>query len=103
MDEISWKKILSGVKPISLSVAGLLGSAKPLGLEDNRLKLGVAYKFHKDKLEEAKTKKMLEDIVLSVLGKDVRIECCLAEELKKEQLTESRNENIITVAEEMFS
>ena len=103
MDEMSWKRILEGVKPISLSVAGLLNSAKPLSFENNNLKLGVYYQFHKDKLEEAKTKKMLEDIALNVFGRDVRIECCLSEAPLKRELTDVKNENIISVAEQMFS
>jgi hypothetical protein len=103
MDEMSWKRILSEVKPISLSIAGLLNSAKPLSFENNSLKLGVYYQFHKDKLEEAKTKKMLEDIALNVFGKDVRIECCLAEAPAKVELTDVSNQNIISVAEQMFS
>lgn len=100
---MSWKRILSEVKPISLSIAGLLNSAKPLSFENNSLKLGVYYQFHKDKLEEAKTKKMLEDIALNVFGRDVRIECCLAEAPAKVELTDVKNENIISVAEQMFS
>lgn len=103
MDEISWKKILAEVKPISLSIAGLLNSAKPLSFEDNKIKLGVYYQFHKDKLEETKTKKILEDIALNIFGKDIRIECCLAEAPVKQELTEVTNQNIITVAEQMFS
>ena len=100
---MSWKRILEGVKPISLSIAGLLNSAKPISFENNNLKLGVYYQFHKDKLEEAKTKKMLEDIALNVFGKDIRIECCLAEAPAKVELTDVKNENIISVAEQMFS
>lgn len=100
---MSWKRILSEVKPISLSIAGLLNSAKPLSFENNKIKLGVYYQFHKDKLEEAKTKKMIEDVALNVLGKDIRIECCLAEAPLKRELTEVNNQNIISVAEQMFS
>lgn len=103
MDEFTWKKILSQVKPQSISVAGLLNSAKPLSLEENKLILGVYYQFHKDKLEEAKTKKMLEDIALNVLGKDIRVECTLTTAPPKVQLTDVDNQNIISAAKEMFS
>ncbi len=103
MDDFTWKKILAEVKPISLSIAGLLNSAKLLGFEDNRIKLGVYYQFHKDKLEETKTKKMLEDIALSIFGKEVRIECCLEEAPARQELTDVNNQNIINVAEQMFS
>lgn len=100
---MSWKRILSEVKPISLSIAGLLNSAKLLSFENNNLKLCVYYQFHKDKLEEAKTKKMIEDVALNVLGKDIRIECCLSEAPLKRELTDVNNQNIISVAEQMFS
>ena len=103
MDEIAWKKILAGVKPLSLSIAGLLSSAKPLSLEDDRLKLGVYYQFHKDKLEETKTKKMLEDIALGIFGREIRIECCLEQAPARQELTDVANPNIISVAEQMFS
>lgn len=103
LDDISWRKILSEVKPINASIEGLLRSTKPMGMEGNSIKLGVYYKFHKDKLEEQKTKKMLEDVVLNVFGKDIKIDCLLTEAPPKVQLTDVVNKNIITVAEEMFS
>ncbi len=103
MDDFTWKKILAGVKPISLSIAGLLNSAKPLSFEDDKLKLRVYYQFHKDKLEETKTKKMLEDIAMSIFGREVRIECCLEAAPAKQELTDVNNQNIISVAEQMFS
>jgi len=103
MDETSWNKILSSVKPLSISIAGLLSSAKPISLNDNKLKLGVYYQFHKDKLEETQTKKMLEDVALTIFGREIRVECCLEEAPAKVQLTDVSNQNIISVAEQMFS
>ncbi len=103
MDETTWNKILSEVKPVSASVEGLLRSTKPLGIEGENLKLSVYYKFHKDKLEELKTKKILEDATLKVFGKLINITCLLTETPQKVQLTDVRNENIISVAEQMFS
>jgi hypothetical protein len=103
MDSNIWTKLVSEVKEQSMSIGGLLGATKPMELEGNNLKLGVYYKFHKDKLEETKTKKMLEDIALNIFGKDIRIECCLAEAPVKRELTDVTNQNIITVAEQMFS
>lgn len=94
MDETTWNKILDKVMPQSISIAGLLRSVIPLEFDGDKLKLGVCYKFHKDKLEEAKTQKMLDDVTLNILGKNIKIEY---------QLTEVKKENIMNVAEEMFS
>lgn len=103
MDSNTWSKLISAVKEHSMSIGGLLNSAHVVELNENNLKLGVYYKFHKDKLEEAKTLKMLEDACLDVLGNNIRIEFCLSEAPARQQLTEVNNQNIITVAEEMFS
>ena len=57
MDETTWNKILDKVMTQSISIARLLRSVVLLEFDSNKLKLGVSYKFHKDKLEEVKTKK----------------------------------------------
>lgn len=103
MDSNTWAKLISAVKSQSISIGGLLNSAHVVELNDKYLKLGVYYKFHKDKLEEAKTLKMIEDACLNVLGSNTKIEFCLSEAPARQQLTEVNNQNIITVAEEMFS
>lgn len=103
MDSNTWSKLISTVKTQSISIAGLLNSTHIIEVNDKILKLGVYYKFHKDKLEEAKTLKMIEDACFNVLGNNTKIEFCLAEVPQRQQLTEVNNQNIITIAEEMFS
>lgn len=103
MDSNTWSKLISAVKSQSISIGGLLNSARVVELNDRCLRLSVYYKFHKDKLEEAKTKKMLENALQSVLGTNLNIEFGLVEAPQKVQLTDVNNQNIISVAEEMFS
>lgn len=103
MDEVTWKKIISEVKPVSFSIASLLGSTKLLDFSGDKLKLGVYYKFHKDKLDEVKNKKILEDAMQKVFEKEIRYECVLAEAPKNIELTENVNQNIMTAAEEIFN
>lgn len=103
MDETTWKKILSEIKSTSISVASLLSSAKLLEFNGNNLKLRVYYKFHKDKLEENRNKKIMEEATQRVLSKEVKYECILAEAPVKSELTENVNQNIIDNAQEIFS
>lgn len=103
MNEETWKKILSEIKSTSISVASLLSSAKLLEFSNDNLKLGVYYKFHKDKLEESRNKKIMEEAMQKVFSKQVRYECVLAEAPKNTELTENVNQNIMTAAEEIFS
>ena len=98
-----WTKILAEVKLINASIEALLRSSKPIGFDGQRLKLGVYYKFHKDKLEELINKKLLEDIATKIFEKTIRIECLLTEPPAKIQLTESKDDNILNVAEEIFN
>ena len=106
-----WKKILSEIHPINASIEGLLRASKPVGYDGKVLTLGVFYKFHKERLEDVHHKKILEDVVAKVLNSPVRIICILVEpppkniieEAKREPvLTESKDNDIIKAAEEIF-
>jgi len=111
ISEEIWKNILSQVKPINTSIEALLRAAKPIGFDGTTLTLGVYYRFHKERLEEASHRKILEDVVAAVLGVPVRVICTLTsppqkkviEEKKDESvLTEGEDKDIIKVAEEIF-
>lgn len=103
MDEITWKKIISELKPISISMSGLLNSTRPINFVGDKLEIGVYYKFHKDKLEENRNKKILENVFFKVLGKNITYECILKEVPQRSELTDVVNQNIMTAAEEIFS
>lgn len=109
-DEI-WKTILSVVKPINASIEALLRSSRPVGYDGKTLVLGVFYKFHKERLEDAGHRKILEDVIEKVLNSKTRVVCTLVEpppkkiieEAKVEPvLTEGKDQDIIKAAEEIF-
>lgn len=110
-DEV-WKKILETTRPINASIEALLRAAKPVGYDGRVLTLGVFYRFHKERLEDVTHRRILEDVVSSVLGTEARIVCVLTEppvkkvveEVKKEEsvLTEGEDKDIIKAAEEIF-
>lgn len=107
-----WKNILEQIKPINASMEALLRSSKPLSYNGKVLTLGVYYKFHKERLEESKHRKILEDIVGKVLQSATKVCCVLVEPPPKKIIEESRTETILTetkdkniadIAEKMFS
>lgn len=107
-----WKKILVQIKPINASVEALLRSSKPKSFDGHTLRLDVFYKFHKERLEDMRHRKILEDTVASVTGSDfVKVICSLTEpsvtkieEVKAETvLTEGADPDIINVAEKIFN
>jgi DNA polymerase-3 subunit gamma/tau len=106
-----WKKILSEVHPINVSIEGLLRASRPLTYDGKVLTLGVFYKFHKERLEDKNHRRILEDVIEKVLNCPTRIACTLVEppikniivESKQESvLTESSEPDIIKAAEEIF-
>ena len=106
-----WKNILELVKPINASIEALLRSSKPITYDGKTLTLGVYYKFHKERLEDIRHRKILEEIVAKVLGFPTKVVCVLVEpppggiieEIKVETvLTEGEDKDIIKAAEEIF-
>jgi DNA polymerase-3 subunit gamma/tau len=109
-DEV-WKEILSRVRPINTSIEALLRAARPVNFDGGTLTLDVFYRFHKERLEDSRHRKILEEVIGAVLGAPIRVVCTLAEpparkiEKKKEAsvvLTEGEDEDIIKVAKEIF-
>lgn len=107
-----WKNILAQIKTINTSIEALLRAAKPISFDGKILTLGVYYKFHKERLEEGAHRRVLEDVVAGVLGNPVKVVCTLTEPPVKnvtpplassgETLTESKDQDIIKIAEEIF-
>lgn len=111
VDDNIWKNILTAVRPVNASIEGLLRSSRPMAYDGKTLTLGVFYKFHKERLEDAKHRKILEDIMAHVLNTPTRIVCTLVEPPAKKVvevarhepiLTETREPDIIKAAEEIF-
>jgi transcriptional antiterminator Rof (Rho-off) len=98
-----WQKIVAEIFTISASLGGLLKSAKLVDFSDGVLKLEVYYKFHKEKIEEMKNREVLENVAEKVFQNKIKLECLLAEAPAKSELTDIKNQNIISVAEQMFS
>lgn len=111
VSEDVWKSILTTVRPINASIEALLRAARPIGYDGKSLTLGVFYKFHKERLEDIRNRKILEDVIETVMGNKVRVVCTLTEQPPKRAavvqesktiLTEGGDKDIIKIAEEIF-
>lgn len=81
MDEVEkrWGEVLLAVKPYNHSVEAFLRAARPKKCSSKGLVIEVFYKFHKEKLEEAKNRQIVEIGLEKVFGGRVNFECVLAE------------------------
>lgn len=112
IDDGVWRDILSKIRPVNTSIEALLRAARPMSFDGKILTLSVYYRFHKERLEEAHHRKVLEDIAAAVLGNPVRVVCTLTEPPAKAEapspapsggvLTEGEDKDIIKIADEIF-
>lgn len=73
-----WGRILGEAKLRNRSVEALLKSCRPLGVEGQEVVLGFQYPFHKEKIEEAKNKALVESVVSQVVKSSCHIRCVLS-------------------------
>jgi hypothetical protein len=107
----NWSKFLTNLAPKNHSVAGLLRSAKPKGIEGKCLTIEVFYKFHKEQLEQGVKRAMLEEEAAKLWGVG-GIKCVLGDRGMINETVAKKVENIsgavedeavLKVAEEIFA
>ncbi len=85
-----WHEVLAKIKKYNHSLSFILKVCQPRKLEGNQLCLAFKYKFHKDRIEEAKIKEMISQVLKEVYNKDLYVEAVIDENLEvKEQLNET--------------
>jgi DNA polymerase-3 subunit gamma/tau len=111
LNEEIWRTILAKIRPVNTSIEALLRASKPLAFDGKVLTLGVFYRFHKERLEEGRNRKILEDVINVVMGTPVRVVCTLTEPPVKKVveevhtttvLTEGEDKDLVKIAEEIF-
>jgi len=73
----SWGQVLSEVRAHNRSVEALLRSCKPVSTEEEVVILGFPYAFHKEKVQEARAKSLVERAISRVMGRTCRVRCVL--------------------------
>lgn len=81
--EAKWTKLLEKVKPYNSHVSALLKATKPVDFDGRKLTVEVFYRFHKDKLQEPKIIKMLEEIISELVGVTIHFNFVLAQSSAK--------------------
>jgi DNA polymerase-3 subunit gamma/tau len=84
--EEKWPEVLLAVKPYNHSVEAFLRAARPKKATEKGLVIEVFYKFHKEKLEEAKNRQIVEIGLEKVFGGKVNFECVLADVERKKEM-----------------
>ena len=68
-----WVKVLAEVRPQNAGTEALLRTCKPMSFDGKVLGISVYYKFHKERLDDMKTRDELMRIAKLLTGKDVQV------------------------------
>jgi len=98
----AWNSVIGEVKKENTTLAALLKDAKPMTVENGKLMLGVRFKFHKDKISEAKNVQVLEGIICNVTGNSCRVVCEIADFSKKVAKESHSDDELVSEAEKVF-
>lgn len=74
-----WHKVMQEVRRHNHSLEALLKGSWPQSLEEKVIRLNFRYRFHKEKVEEAHNRRLVEEVFSKVLGRPVKIKCELVE------------------------
>ncbi len=74
-----WKGIISEMRSHNHTIAGVLRGCMIRSYDRKHLQIQTAYAFHKEKLEESKTKQALEAVCRELTGKPVSVSIVLKE------------------------
>jgi DNA polymerase III subunit gamma/tau len=72
-----WDSVLSGVGAVSPRLKGLLRDGAAIAVEGQVVVLGFPFAFHKEQIEDARNRVLVEKVLSSVSGRDCRIRCVL--------------------------
>jgi DNA polymerase-3 subunit gamma/tau len=88
-----WKSVVQNLKGVGSTgnLDALLRSAcDPIALEDNTIVLGFYYPFHKEKIEDPKYRRFVEQAISKVFGAEYKVRCELTpRQQKKKTLLEA--------------
>lgn len=107
--ETKWSDLLKAIRPKNYSIEALLRLSKPVSVVGDRLELEVLYKFHKERLEAERSRRIVEESMQGLFGVPLKLECVIGESSgrkkkddKDENISGRVGEEIVKAAEEIF-
>jgi DNA polymerase III subunit gamma/tau len=80
-----WSEVLAKIKTQNHSLSFILHQCLPRDLSGNKICLAFKYKFHKDRINEAKMREIVQNVLLEVYGTQLLIEAVIDEKMEIEE------------------
>jgi len=105
----NWSDFLQKVRPHNTHLTAILRATRPFQFEGSDLICEVFYRFHKEKLEEIKTIRLLEEIMEEVMGKKIKLKFVLVKKaeqapkaVKSSDVIDIDSQELEKIAQEIF-
>lgn len=101
----NWPKVQEQARQKNFSLFVFLRSSFPLDFKDGYLQLACKYNLHKERLEDTKVKRLLEEILLEVMKEKILVKCFLGNrEMAKNVSTKKipKKEDLVVQAVNVF-
>ncbi|MDB5169339.1 MAG: polymerase subunit gamma/tau [Candidatus Saccharibacteria bacterium] len=82
VDETIWPQLLGALKSQYNTLYGVIRMAQPDFSKDGTLELGFSFAFHQKRINDAKNRQIIADIIKGISGKSVQIICILNKDAK---------------------
>ena len=105
----NWNDFLQKVRPHNTHLTAVLRSVRPFDFDGQNLTCEVFYRFHKEKLEEIKISRLLEEIMEEVMGFKIKLRFVLAKKtaeapkpVKSSDVVDIDSQELEKIAQEIF-
>jgi len=78
-NEAFWNEVIEKMKSHNHTIAGVLRGAHLQSINDGQIVIETGFKFHKEKLSETKTFRVLEEVCSQIAGKEMSVSVILKE------------------------
>ena len=82
-----WANFLAAVRSVDKALEALLRDCEPVSVLENTVTLGFYYPLHREKAEEDKRRRTLEETMGKFLGRPIRVKCIVVPKKKAQQST----------------
>lgn len=74
----NWNRILAEIRQMNKSIEAVLrGSCRVVAVDDGSVTLGFFWDLHRQKVEDPRTKRIVEDVFSRVLGRACQLQCTI--------------------------
>ena len=96
----SWDKLLKALKPLNHSLEAFLRGCEANDVASRTVTLKFFYKFHKDMVDQPKNRKLVEEELGKLLGRDVKLKTVLGEKPQSRRIKFEEVQNVEEVPAE---